>query len=108
MSETATSKREQLAEDIANYVETHARYADLTKREAVMEAVRVLTNDIGAAQQFVYAIGLEVDLYDYRFDGTAVVDSDSSFPHGRCSCGGVYDHNGICVDKCARESWDHD
>ena len=61
--------RQKLAEAIADYVETHARYADLSKREVVVEAVRVLTDDIGAAQQFVYAIGLEVDLYDGRAFG---------------------------------------
>lgn len=54
---TAKSKREQLAEDIAYYVETHARYADMTRREAVMEAVWVLMDDPGATRQFLDAIG---------------------------------------------------
>lgn len=49
---------------IADYVETSEGYEKMTKRDAVMSALRVLTNDIGAAQDFIYAIGLKVDLYD--------------------------------------------
>jgi hypothetical protein len=70
----------QIAEGIADYVEQHQRYESLSKREVVIAAVRVLTDDIGAAQSFVRAIGLDIDLY-LRTTGC------SSPYHCACGCG---------------------
>lgn len=58
-----SDERAALAEGIADYVETHAMYDEMTKREAVVAAVRVLTDDIGAAQNYLTAIGVQVDLF---------------------------------------------
>lgn len=63
MSMTESDERAALAEGIADYVETHAMYDEMTKREAVVAAVRVLTDDIGAAQNYLTAIGVQVDLF---------------------------------------------
>ncbi len=59
--------KKALAEQIADYVATNARYDEMGRREVIIEAVWVLTNDIGAAQKFVQAIGLNIDLYTYDF-----------------------------------------
>lgn len=63
-------KKKELAENISTYVlDEHERFKNMEPhyrgvcREAIKEAVNVLTGDIGAAQAFVYAIGLDVDLY---------------------------------------------
>lgn len=56
--------KQAFAERMANYVETHKNYSAFTKREAVVVAFRVLTEDIGAAQDFCNVIGLKIDLYD--------------------------------------------
>jgi hypothetical protein len=71
-------RKAELARGIADYVETHNLYESLTKREAIIAAVRVLTDDIGAAQEFVTAIGLDVDLYttDLTHIGRNVTGTD--------------------------------
>ena len=65
------TKKEQTKQDfitsIADYVEMGEGYNKYTKRDAVMAALRVLTEDIGAAQSFVNAIGVKIDLYEYDF-----------------------------------------
>lgn len=53
----------EFAVSMADYMMSHVRYEELTKREAVIEAMSVLMGDIGAAQAFLNAIGLDVDLY---------------------------------------------
>lgn len=55
----------EFAEGIANYVQSHGRYTRLTKRQAMVEAVLVLINDIGAAQGYLQTIGIDVDLYGH-------------------------------------------
>lgn len=55
--------KQALAENIADYVETHSQYQLLSKREVAIATVRVLTDDIGAAQDFLKAIDVDVDLY---------------------------------------------
>ena len=66
-----STKKEQTKQEfitsIADYVETGEGYSKYTKRDAVMAALRVLTEDIGAAQSFVNAIGVKIDLYEYDF-----------------------------------------
>lgn len=52
--------RQVFAVGIADYVETHNRYEALTKREAVIAAVRVLTDDPTAAREFIRIVGLPV------------------------------------------------
>lgn len=49
---------------IADYVETHVKYDELTKRQAVESALYVLLNDIGAANDFLRVIGVDIDLYE--------------------------------------------
>lgn len=63
------------AESIANYVETHRHYADLSKREAVIEALMLVTSgDMAAAQGCLDAMGVKLDLYEYGdLDGPLVV-----------------------------------
>jgi hypothetical protein len=61
---TNGESKQAFAERMADYVETHKNYSELTKREAVVTAFRVLTEDIGAAQTFCDVIGLKIDLYD--------------------------------------------
>ena len=51
------------AERIADYVATHDRYEEMTKREVVLETVRLLTSDISAAQGLLDVIGVRHDLY---------------------------------------------
>ena len=60
--------RAEFAEGIADYVQTHKDYERLSKWEAIIAAVRVLTDDLGAAQSFLYAVGVhDLDLYTYDF-----------------------------------------
>lgn len=49
---------------IADYVETGRDYELIDKRQAVIEAVLVLLEDIGAAQRYLQAIGVPYDLYE--------------------------------------------
>jgi hypothetical protein len=62
---TQTAK-EKFAESIADYVETSNGYPVFTKRDAMITAILVLTNDIGAAQRFLDVIGLKIDLYEFN------------------------------------------
>lgn len=54
------------AKGIANYIETHEDYESLSKRECVLAAVHLIASDIGAAQMFMAAIGVDIDLYGER------------------------------------------
>jgi hypothetical protein len=56
----------KFAEGIADYVATNDRYEELDKRQAVIEAVMILGEDIGAAQDFLRIIGVDIDLYDWH------------------------------------------
>lgn len=56
--------KEQFVQSIADYVETHFQYSEMSKRGAVVSALEVLVNDIGAAQRFINVIGLKINLYD--------------------------------------------
>lgn len=57
--------KEAFAQSIADYLKTyHPSFDWCTPEEAAMAAVRVLTDDIGAAQNFLNVIGVDVDLYD--------------------------------------------
>jgi hypothetical protein len=55
--------RKELAESIADYVETSSKWNDWTKREVALATVLVLTDDIGAAQDYLKTIGVRIDLY---------------------------------------------
>ena len=66
--------RERLAVSVADYVETHKRYAELSKREVAIATVRCLTDDIGGAQSFLDAIGVPWDLYDNAPTGVLAVE----------------------------------
>ena len=52
---------------IVDYCTTYNKWNELSKEEAVALALRVLTDDIHAAQAFIDSIGLTVDLYTYPF-----------------------------------------
>jgi hypothetical protein len=61
--EPLISSRREFVESMVRYVKTHERWDELSKEDAVRETLLVLTGDIGAAQEFVSAVGLDVDLY---------------------------------------------
>ena len=63
-------EKQAFAKRIADYLEEHNRYEEFDKRTAAVEAVRILTDDIGAAQDFLRVIGVDVDLYAYAFNTT--------------------------------------
>jgi hypothetical protein len=52
-----------LAERVLAYLRTHSEWDKFDKERAIREAVDVLCNDIGAAQDFLVTIGVEIDLY---------------------------------------------
>lgn len=58
-------RRDAFIKGVADYVETNARWAEMSKREAVEATVRLLVEDVGAAQSFLDAIGVPYDLYDH-------------------------------------------
>lgn len=59
-----TPEKEAFAKSIADYVEDHPGWDALSKRDIAIEAVMVLLDDIGAAQEFIDTIGVPYDLYD--------------------------------------------
>lgn len=69
--------KEMFAESMADYIETHQDYDSLSKRDVVVEVIRLLVDDIGAAQQFLFVIGVNVDLYNQPVkpaDTAAILD----------------------------------
>ena len=54
----------QLAESVRDYVATHHRFDVMSKRDCITATVEVMCTDIGLAQDFLKAIGVEVDLYN--------------------------------------------
>lgn len=56
-------KKQCYAESILAYLKTHPSYERMTPEEAVIQAIRVMTDDIGAAQDFLNAIECPYDLY---------------------------------------------
>jgi len=61
--EPLNDSRQEFVEAMVRYVKTHERWSELSKEDAVRETLLVLTGDIGAAQGFLNAIGVKVDLY---------------------------------------------
>lgn len=57
------SSRERFVQETYEYVKTHERWNELTKDEVLRETLLLLVGDIGAAQAFLDAIGVKVDLY---------------------------------------------
>ena len=57
------------------YVKTHERYDELSKEDAMRELVGVMIDDIGAAQGFLQAIGVDADLYALTRSTTAETGS---------------------------------
>lgn len=49
----------EFASSIADYLETHEKYEEMTKREAVIAAVLVLMHDAGAFAAFLKACGFD-------------------------------------------------
>lgn len=47
-----------------DYVKTSMSYESYDKEQAMREVLNVLFGDIGAAQNFLYALGVKVDLYE--------------------------------------------
>lgn len=58
----------KFAESIADYVQTSRHFDAMDKREAIISAVEVLLGDPGAAQGYMDALGVKIDIYDYAFD----------------------------------------
>jgi len=71
------TKQEQFADSIANYISTHPSYDGWDKKTAATEAIRILFNDIGAAQGFLDALGVSIDLYATTFEQ---VDNEPETP----------------------------
>jgi hypothetical protein len=57
------NRRDEWVESMVRYAKKHKRWDELSPEEAVRAILEVAVGDIGAAQSFVYAIGLDVDLY---------------------------------------------
>ena len=55
--------RQEFVESMVRYTKTHERWSQLSKEDAVRSAIRVMLDDVGAAQGFLNAIGVKVDLY---------------------------------------------
>lgn len=49
---------------ILRYLKTAKTYDEWSKERAVMETIRLLTSDMGATQDFLYTVGVEVDLFE--------------------------------------------
>ena len=64
--EPLSIRRQKYADSIADYVMTHERIETLSQRDVALATVRVMLDDIGAAQGFLDAIGVKVDLYGCR------------------------------------------
>lgn len=57
-------EKEKLGDSMVKYLSEQAEdYPVWNAERAIRETVRLLTSDIGAAQSFIYAIGLDLDLY---------------------------------------------
>lgn len=56
-------ERMAFCRSIADYVATNDKYCHFTPYTAAVEAIRVLCEDIGAAQGFLDTIGVPYDLY---------------------------------------------
>lgn len=54
----------EFADSVANYLESHNHWDALTNRHAIIDAVMIMTEDIGLAQRFLDVVGVGVDLYD--------------------------------------------
>ncbi len=57
---------DQFIDKMYDYITSNRNFQDdlFTARQAVDLTLKTLTGDIGAAQAFVYAIGLDIDLYE--------------------------------------------
>ena len=65
---TSDKKKAEFVKSIADYVETHPDYEKWSKRDAAEAVAQVLVGDIGCAQEFIYTIGLDIDLYKADYD----------------------------------------
>lgn len=69
---STSNQRAEFANRIADYCVTGEMWLGMTDdakwgyREGIMDAVRLLTTDIGAAQEFCEVMGIKVDLYEQR------------------------------------------
>lgn len=55
---------QQFGENVATYVEQqHSSYDLMTKHEAMVAAVALIVSDMGAAQEALRVMGLDIDLY---------------------------------------------
>lgn len=84
--------KEAFAQSIADYMRIYGKGFDwMTPEEAAMGAIRVLTDDIGAAQNFLNVIGVKVDLYSYEEPDvnhvTKTVGRVGGATTAICSCG---------------------
>lgn len=59
-SMTPVDKQEAFVDSLADFVERSPGWKEFSKRDAVVYAVRALTSDIGAAQDFLDACDIDV------------------------------------------------
>jgi hypothetical protein len=64
---TTFGNRQEFIDGIYEYVKTHEFYGYWDKEDAIINTLSLLVSDIGAAQSFLYAIGVDLDLYTYDF-----------------------------------------
>lgn len=66
--------KHELAFSVAEYLNEYSDFDNMTKYQVAVAAVRLLTDDIGAAQDFLRAIGVNVDLYTYNYTNNVRVE----------------------------------
>lgn len=59
-----TDRKIDFAKSIVRFAQQHNKWTTMSKEEAALETVMVILDDIGAAQEFLNAIGVTVDLYE--------------------------------------------
>lgn len=58
-------KRQKFVDAVTLYVTANPKFEEWSKEEIVRNTLGVLVGDIGAADAFVNAIGIDIDLYTY-------------------------------------------
>lgn len=67
-------RKKEFAKKVASYVADHDDFDVLDKEQVIALAVYTMTQDIGMAQAFLTAIGVDLDLYSYDFSKKEVLE----------------------------------
>lgn len=62
-----SDRKTKFIKDMAEYISTSPNYNEWDTDAAVKTTLQVLVHDIGAAQSFLNAVGINVDIYTYDF-----------------------------------------